>query len=389
MSLILLIWSALLLVFVCVPGFYYLYMRSFSFRRWNVNREWDYCPKVSVLVPAHNEEKIIRLKLENLMKLDYPRDKLQIIVVNDGSTDGTVREVRGFQRLNTDVNVEVLDSSGRRGKTASLNLALNYAKGEVVVVSDADCFLSSNVLREALSFLADRSVGAVTGLELLLNPEESWVTEAEILYNDAVHTIRVGESKVYSTIFFQGGFGAYKRSLLDEFDVEADDSGTALNVVQKGTRAFLLPDAVYFTMFSSVWKSKLVTKLRRASQLVRIWFRCLKLFMRRELLLPRRIFIPEAFLYLVNPFIFLFLVVFSVLVVLENPVFLVVFSVFLVGSLVVKRVRTLLVEVVQDHLVLLGAIFSSVFGRDFSLWSTVGFSRACLNRQILERRDLV
>jgi cellulose synthase/poly-beta-1,6-N-acetylglucosamine synthase-like glycosyltransferase len=178
---------------------------------------------------------------------------LQIIVVNDGSTDGTLREVHEFQRFNPNVNIEVLDCSKRRGKTASLNLALNKARGEVIVVSDADCFLSLNVLREALPFLADSSVGAVTGLEVLLNFKDSWVTETEILYNDAVHTIRVGESKVHSTIFFQGGFGAYKRSLLDGgFDVEADDSGTALNIVQKGVRTFLLPEVVYFTTFSSV-----------------------------------------------------------------------------------------------------------------------------------------
>jgi biofilm PGA synthesis N-glycosyltransferase PgaC len=387
--LILLIWGILVILFVGVPGVYYLYMRKFSMRPWNINRDRNFLPKVSLLIPAYNEEKTIQLKLENLMKLNYPVDKLQIIIVDDGSTDDTVKKVREFQRSNTDLSIEVWSDSQRRGKTASLNLALKKANGEIIVVSDADCFLSPNVLREALPFFADSSVGAVTGLEILLNPEDSWVTETEVLYNDAVHAQRVGESKVHSTILFQGGFGAYRRSVLDEFDAKADDSGTALNIVQKGTRTFLLPEAVYFTTFSSVWKGKIVTKLRRARQLVGIWFRCLKLFMRGELRLPAKIFVPEAFSYLVNPFLFIFIISASVLLVLENPLLLFVFSVLLVAGLLVKRVRVLLIEAVQNHLVLLFAIISYAFGKSFSTWSTVDVSRACLNRDVLKRKGLV
>jgi hypothetical protein len=71
-----------------------------------------------------------------------------------------------------------------------------------------------------------------------------------------------------------------------------------------------------------------VIKLRRASQLVRIWFKCLKLFLRGRLLIPKKIFLPEVFLYLVNPFVFVFLMGFSFLVVLESPLLLPVFSAF-------------------------------------------------------------
>jgi len=381
------IWSGLLLTFAGVPVFYYLYMSHVSSRPWNVKKDEGYRPSVTVLVPVYNEEKIIRFKLENLTKLEYPKDKLQIIVVNDGSTDNTIQEILDFQTANLWVNV--LDNLEHIGKTACLNSALEHVRTEIVVVSDADCFLPPDILCRALPFLSDSSVGAVTGLEVLMNPRQSWVTETEILYNSIVHIIRIGESKFNSTIFFQGGFGAYKRSLLDKFDVEADDSGTALNIVQKGAKTLLLPEAVYFTTFPSDWKGKVATKLRRAHQLVRIWFRCLKLFLRGKLLLPKRIFIPEAFLYLVNPFIFVFLATATFLVALESLIFLLVLSALLIAVLASRRVRTLVVEGFQDHLVLLGAIFSSILKRKFSLWTTIEVSRSSLTREMLENKGLV
>lgn len=389
MSLAIAVWSILLAIFVGVPTLYYLYMRRFSFKPWNVKRDSRYAPLVTVVVPMHNEEKIIKLKLENLMRIDYPRDKLQIVIVNDGSDDASVPAVLEFQELNPLVKIEFLDNTGGAGKVESLNLALKHARGEVIIVSDADCFWPQDAIGKALQFLSDSSVGAVAGLEVLLNPKETWVTESEILYNDVVHTIRIGESKLHSTIIFQGGFGAYKRSLLDQFDVDADDSGTALNIVQKGVRTLLVPEVMYFTVFPRTFKGKVSTKLRRANNLQRLWFRCLKLSSKGKVALPKRIFMPEAFLHLVNPFVFLFLIPASVLVFAEYFILLLLFLVFLVVAVLVGRLRTPIVEAVQDQLILLGALFSSIVKRRFGLWTSEEASRACLTREALENEGLV
>lgn len=389
MSLTFAVWSVLLAIFAGVPTLYYLYMRRFSFRQWNVKKDSRYTPLVTIIVPMHNEEKIIKLKLENLMRIDYPRDKLQIVVVNDGSDDASVSSVLKFQESNPVMKIEILDNIGRRGKVESLNLALKLARGEIVVVSDADCFWPKDALGKALQFLSDSSIGAVAGLEILLNPEETWVTESEILYNSVVHTIRVGESKLHSTIIFQGGFGAYKRSVLGQFDAEIDDSGTALNIVQMGVRTLLVPDVMYFTVFPRTLKGKVTTKVRRANQLQRLWLRCLKLFLTGKVALPKRIFMPEAFLHLFNPFVFLLLVPSSVLVFVEYPILLLPFLSISVVAVLVGRVRTLIVEAVQDQLILLTAFFYSITRRKFGLWTTEEASRACLTREMLKNKDLV
>jgi cellulose synthase/poly-beta-1,6-N-acetylglucosamine synthase-like glycosyltransferase len=105
-NLVLVVWFVLLLTFAGFSGLYYLCMRHFSLSQWNVKRDKDYRPMVTILIPAHNEEKVIGLKLKNLMKLDYPKNKLQIIVIDDGSTDNTVREIREFQKAGSGITVE-------------------------------------------------------------------------------------------------------------------------------------------------------------------------------------------------------------------------------------------------------------------------------------------
>jgi cellulose synthase/poly-beta-1,6-N-acetylglucosamine synthase-like glycosyltransferase len=287
------------------------------------------------------------------------------------------------------MNIDLIDNKGQRGKTQSLNLALQHADGEVIVVSDADCFWSPQALLNGIEFLSDPSVGAVTGLELLLNPKETWVTETEILYNDVVHTMRIGESKFYSTIIFQGGFGAYKKPLIEQFDVEADDSGTALSIVQKGERTLLVPEVTYFTMSPRTLKGKVTTKLRRASNLVRIWLRCLNLFVRAKIVLPKRIFLPEAYLHIFNPFVFLLLVAVTFLVLFEIPLFSLLLVAFLVVALLFGKLRTMTVELIQDQLFLLGAIFSLTLKQETRLWTTEEAPRDLLKRETLEAKGLV
>lgn len=233
MGLIVIVWGLLCFVFLGISGIYYLYMKNKASKPWNLNIDENYKPSISILVPIRNEEKTIKLKLENLRKVTYPTDKVETILVNDASTDKTLDEINDFVKRNNGFDMKVLNRTEHRGKTSSLNFALKHAKGEIIVLSDADCFWPADVLMKALPYLSDSNVGAVAGRELLLNPQVSWNIKAELFYDSTVQSIRIGESKVHSTIFFQGGFAAYKRALLDEFDNETDDSGTAFNIVQK------------------------------------------------------------------------------------------------------------------------------------------------------------
>jgi cellulose synthase/poly-beta-1,6-N-acetylglucosamine synthase-like glycosyltransferase len=383
------LWLTLLITFIGVPCFYYLYLRKISSRDWGLKIDKNYLPTVTVIVPMHNEEKVIRLKLENLAALEYPRDKLQILLVNDGSTDNTLKEVSDFTK-NSTLDFTVINFGSQCGKTVALNNALKYANGEIVIVSDSDAFLARDILLKTMPFFADPSVGALISREELIEPEASWVSETEKVYFDLVYgTIKLGESKLHSTIMFHGGFAAYRKSILEKFNVETDDTGTALDIVQKGKRTIMVPDAVSYCFEFSDWKDKFNIKVRRAIHNLKTWIRCLELLFNGELLLSKKIVIPEIFLYLVNPFIFLVFVVVSAVLAIRFFIIMLTFAFIITLMLLIKKTRMLLCEVLQNNLFLVFAVLSLILKKQIIQWKTVQNPRAVVTKEMLKNLQLI
>ena len=389
MDLIIVFWFLIAAIFVGVSGTYYLYMKKMSTKPWNLKITEGYQPSVAILVPVHNEEKTIRLKLQNLSKLDYPADKIDTVIVNDASTDNTLTEIDAFKAQNPLLKIKVFDSKEHFGKTECLNRALKSVNADILIISDADCFWPSNILQKALPYLSDANVGAITARELLLNPYSSWVTRNEEYYNSTVQSIRIGESKTHSTIIFQGGFAAYKQEFLQEFNHETDDSGTALDIVQKNGRTLLLPEIGFYTTFPSVWKNKVTLKIRRAGHLQHLWAKCMKLLFEGRLLLPKKIAIPEIFLHLFNPLLFVVLIVLSALMLIQYPLFLLIFLPLLGLLFAAKKTRSTLLETIQNNLILLISLFSFFSNKQVTLWATVQESRSILTEDILIKNKLI
>jgi glycosyltransferase involved in cell wall biosynthesis len=358
-------------------------------RPWNLIIDEKYRPSIAILVPVHNEEKTIQLKLKNLKKVTYPTQKIETIIVNDASTDNTLEEINAYKANNPGLSISIFSNQGHLGKTNCLNLALKSVKADVIIVSDADCFWPSDILLKALPYLSDPTVGAITGRELLLNPQSSWVTVGEQFFDNTVQSIRIGESKIHSTIFFQGGFAAYKNILLDEFDQGADDSGTALNMVQKNSRTILIPEIGFYTPFPIMWRNKLILKVRRASQLQHLWAKCLKLLVRGKLRLPKKIALSEIFLHIFNPLLLIVLVVVSIFAFIQNPMLLAAFLLILCPTLLIKKNRTSVFELLQNNCILIVALTSFFTNKGFRLWETVQESRLFITEGVLKEKNLI
>ena len=386
---LLVIWAIICAAFLGISGSYFLYTKTMSRRPWNVKINKEYQPKVAILVPVHNEEKAIQLKLRNLAKIAYPSDKLEIILANDASTDHSLEEVKAFEANNQSLKIRVFDSQEHLGKTSCLNRVLKSIDADVIVMSDADCFWPQDILAKALPFLSDPKVGAVCARELLLNPQGSWVTHGEQFFDSAVESIRIGESKIYSTIIFHGGFAVFKRNILDEFDGDVDDSGTALSILQKDRRTLLLPETGFFTPFPTLWKNKLVIKLRRANQLQHLWAKCLGLMVKGKLRIPKRIALPEIFLHIFNPLLFIALVATTFLGLFEYPVFFGAVLLLFFSSLLLRKTRTIVLEVMQSNVILFASLPSFVTKKGFRLWKTVQESRSLITEVALKERNLV
>lgn len=123
-------------------------------------------PSVSLLIAAHNEEQVIAQRIENALALDYPADRLEVVIASDGSSDNTARIVKGF----TDPRIRLLESPMRRGKATVLNAAFRHLRGEIVVLSDANTFTDAAALRRMVRWFDDANVGSVCGRLVLTDP---------------------------------------------------------------------------------------------------------------------------------------------------------------------------------------------------------------------------
>jgi len=359
-----------LLIFSGTYLVYFAYVWNYTKKPWKLGIDRNFQPEISILVPIHDEERSIESKLRNIMDVSYPKEKIEVIVADDASEDKTLMKVKDFMENNTELTVKVVRQNSRAGKSAALNKALAFSTSSIVIVSDADTCWPPDVLQKALPYLSNPMVGAVTGKGVNRNLDQSWVTKAENTYLQFASLLRLGESKVHSTIRFEGGFCAYKKDAFEMFDSEsgADDSGTALGVVQRNYRAIMVPEAVFYTTFPTRLIGKLRIKARRANQLINLWVKCFKLLLKKRLLLPKRIAVPEIMFFIFNPIILLALIITGVTAVILFPfsLFSVAILLFIAGLLLFAR--RIFLEVLIDNLILLYALTAFMLGRRYIVW---------------------
>lgn len=171
-------------------------------------------PAVTLLVAALDEEAIIAEKIENSLRLDYPRGKLRVVVVSDGSTDRTDEIVRRYEPR----GVTLFRVEPREGKSLARNRAAEAATGDVLVMSDANAMYEPDAIRKLVRHFADPSIGAVCG-ELRLMRERG----RENLYWRYEKWIKRLENRFHSIIGANGSIYAIRRSLYTPLPAEVDD----------------------------------------------------------------------------------------------------------------------------------------------------------------------
>jgi len=203
-------------------------------------RRADVEPTVTVIIPVHNEEGIIGEKLRNCTNVDYPREKLQIVVASDGSTDDTNVLVRSFAAR----GVELVELHRRGGKTRAINRSMETAKGEVVIFTDANAFLHPQAVRTLVRNFADPEVGCVCGQRLYVDHRGNRVEEGEGLYWRYERFVKECESHLHSVMGADGAIFAIRRDLYRPLDpMLIDDLVTSLRILADGHRVVSEPDA--------------------------------------------------------------------------------------------------------------------------------------------------
>jgi len=163
-------------------------------------------PPVSLIISAYNEEDIIKEKILNSLNLDYPEDRLEIIVANDGSGDNTAEVVSKYPMI------KLLDFEVNEGKTLIQNKAVETAIGEILVFSDANSLYRDDAIKRIVQNFADKSIGAVCG-ELILQKDKTNSGEGEGLYWKYEKAIKKAESNIASVLGNNGAIYALRREL--------------------------------------------------------------------------------------------------------------------------------------------------------------------------------
>lgn len=218
-------------------------------------------PEVSVVVVAHNEAARIDSRIRNLLSLDYPRDRLEILIASDGSTDGTDERARTYERP----GVRVLAFTPRRGKAAVLNDAVREARGEVVLLADARQRFDASAVRALVATLADPGVGGASG-ELVVGSRgrESALGGGVGFYWRYEKSIRRNESAVDSTVGATGAIVAFRRELFEPIpdDTILDDVLIPMRVTRRGYRVVFDPAARAFDRASASPGHEFARKVR-------------------------------------------------------------------------------------------------------------------------------
>jgi cellulose synthase/poly-beta-1,6-N-acetylglucosamine synthase-like glycosyltransferase len=198
-------------------------------------------PPVSILISAYNESGNIEETISNKLSLDYPSHKLQIIVVSDGSTDGTDDIVRKYQAR----NVVLLRQEPRSGKTSALNLAVPCASGDILVFSDANSLYSGDALRKLMPNFHDPAVGYVTGKMVYVDHEGTLVGDGCSAYMRYENFLREIETRLGSVVGVDGGIDAVRKELFTPMKPDQlPDFVLPLKVVEQGYRVVYEPEAI-------------------------------------------------------------------------------------------------------------------------------------------------
>jgi len=197
-------------------------------------------PEVTFMVCAYNEQDVVDMKMKDIHQLDYPKDKLHITWVTDGSSDDTNERLKAYP------DVEIIFSPERKGKTAALNHGLSMVKSDITIMTDANTMVNTGAIREIVRLMQDPKVACVAGEKRVMARHEGQAAaEGEGLYWKYESTLKRMDSELYSTMGAAGELNAIRTALYEPMPENAllDDFVMSMEMVDKGYKIAYSSDA--------------------------------------------------------------------------------------------------------------------------------------------------
>lgn len=234
-----------------------------KFTNKKMKKNYDHKPTVTVLIVAHNEEKVIADKLNNILELEYPKDKIEFIVSSDYSTDKTNEIVKAFIDGHPEINIRLYEVKERKGKTNAQNEAQKNVKTDFLVMNDANSMLDKNAISELMASFTSDDIFYVAGKLTFVNSEVSSISGAESSYWDRDLVIREIESRVQTITAGNGAIYACRNKEYKDFDpIQSHDVTMPLDFALNKKRAIANHDAIAYEKAGEVVEDEFGRKVR-------------------------------------------------------------------------------------------------------------------------------
>lgn len=219
-------------------------------------------PDVTLVVPCFNEEDFILEKVKNSLELDYPKEKLRLIFITDGSSDKTV------DLLKTVDGIEVLHEDRRAGKSAAENRAMTFVKSPIVVFCDANTILNKACIKELVKHYANPKVGGVSGEKrVMIKDADNASAAGEGIYWKYESTLKKWDYELYTIVGAAGELVSFRTELMTDLEEDTilDDFMQSLRICKQGYRFAYEPNAYAMETSSENVKEELKRKVRIAA----------------------------------------------------------------------------------------------------------------------------
>jgi hyaluronan synthase len=292
---------------------------------------------VSFIIPAKNEEKVIAQTIQRCFEVEYPKRKLEVIVINDGSTDGTWHEIKKMKKKYP--RLIAVNWKKNRGKRRGMAEGFRRAIGDIVIQLDSDSFIERNSLRKLIEGFLDPRVAAITAHTDPVNKEENWITKMQVpYYFMSFRILKAAESAFDAVFCCSGCCSAYRRSyvmpvlnewlnerFLDKPIIYGDDRALTNLMLKNGYKTIYSEKAQAFTIVPNTLKKFLKQQIRWKKG----WFinsvKASKFIIKRDWFVAFTYFLPLIFFTLVSPFI-------NVRALFVNPFLFGIYPFFYIGG---------------------------------------------------------
>lgn len=279
-------------------------MSYFSIEHKSSEKDYSLIPFFSIIIATYNEEESVVKRVKNCLDLDYPKEKYEIFIVDSASSDKTIENVSNFiDEYKTNVpKIQLIREHKRQGKALALQNAVNYIKGDIVLIADANSIYEKSVLREIGPLFKDENIGAVSGKYQILNQEND-LASLESYYWSIENIIFEGESAIDSIVTVIGTISAWRKELVCfSSDTISEDLDMTLKVRKKGYFVKYEPRAVVFEPGAITKKDQIQQRRRTCLGTIQNTFKYLDFLLHPKNFKFSFLFFSHKILQILSPF---------------------------------------------------------------------------------------